>query len=158
MFALPQETHPERLWVLEQINSGEIILDLGCGKNKTLDKAIGIDILPVSDITISIDELPMEDNSVDIVISRHSLEHLIDTIKTLNEWKRVLRKDGKIIVVLPDHEYVDTMQPALSGGVHLHAFSRNSFKNLISVIPGLKIEKIETVIEEWSFGVVIKKL
>jgi len=157
MFNLPQENHPEKLYASMNIE-GEVIYDLGCGANKTLDKSIGIDILPGSDIVSSIDDLPMiKDESVDTIISRHSLEHLSDPIKTLNEWRRILKVGGKIVVILPDDEFINTLDPTLSDGKHLQAFTRDSFKKIIESISGLKIESLETVVENWSFGAILRK-
>jgi predicted SAM-dependent methyltransferase len=155
MFSLPQETHPERIYALRHLN---VIYDLGCGKNKTIGNAIGVDILGDSDIVGSIDNLPMiEDDSADVIISRHSLEHIGDTVKTLTEWKRILKPGGKIIIILPDDEFIDTMNPILSAGFHLHAFTRDSFRKKVEEISGLSVEKLETVVPGWSFGGVIKK-
>lgn len=153
MFALPQDSHPEKLWTLAHVE-GEVIYDLGCGKHKTLDRAIGVDIIPGSDIVSSIDNLPMiQSNSVDTIISRHSLEHLADTEKALKEWRRILKSTGKIIIILPDDEVINTLDPILSGGMHLQTFTKDSFRS----VPGLNVDSIETVVEGWSFGVILKK-
>jgi ubiquinone/menaquinone biosynthesis C-methylase UbiE len=123
-----------------------------------LDKAIGVDLKPIADLVASIDDLPMvDDGSVDVIISRHSLEHILDSVKTLKEWRRILKSGGIIILVLPDHGSIDTMDMILSGGVHLHAFTMDSLKNLLSFFPELIITKIEPVIDGWSFGAIIKK-
>ncbi|GAB2609563.1 hypothetical protein GCM10027035_02400 [Emticicia sediminis] len=37
----------------------------------------------------------------DIVLSCHSLEHIANPIKALKEWKRVLKNDGYILLILP---------------------------------------------------------
>lgn len=41
----------------------------------------------------------------DFVLSSHSLEHVANPIKALKEWFRLLKKDGKLILVLPDKRY-----------------------------------------------------
>lgn len=168
-FSLKQETHPERLWVIGQMGDIDLlkekkILDLGCGGHKTInytDSCIGIDVNPNcgADIVHSIDTLKeFEDNSVDFIISRHSLEHLIDPVKALKEWHRVLKLGGKMIIVLPDYEAIDTMSDVLSCGEHLHAYTRDSFLNLLfSVFTGICIDKFTTVIDGWSFGFVVTK-
>lgn len=46
-------------------------------------------------------DIPLKDHSVDEVIASHILEHLPKLDKDLQEIKRVLKKDGKLIVVLP---------------------------------------------------------
>ena len=156
MFNLEQDSHPEKLFTLANV-SGETIYDLGCGNHKTLSKAIGVDIIP-TDIVSSIDDLPMiKSDSADTIISRHSLEHLTDIKKALGEWRRILKSDGKIVFILPDDEFINTLDPILSNGAHKHAFTRDSFRKLIESIPGLYIDSLETVVEGWSFGGIIKK-
>ncbi len=59
--------------------------------------------LPV-DIVAPGDNLPLEDNSVDFVISSHCIEHFPDPIKTLKEWHRVVRPGGYLYVIAPHKE------------------------------------------------------
>jgi SAM-dependent methyltransferase len=157
----PQEIHPERLWVLRQLDSVEYdpcrqVIDVGCGRNKTIVFACGVDTLPVTDICASLDELPFPEDAADVIISRHSLEHVLDPIKALQEWRRVLGNRGRVIIVLPDHGVLDTMQFVLSGGVHLHAYSMDSFSRLVNSTGIFTIEKLEVVLEDWSFGAVLR--
>ena len=158
LLKIPQITHPERLFVERRIkDTDKVIYDLGCGRHKTIPRAIGIDIKRVTDIRASIDCLPMiESGTVDVVISRHSLEHLIDPVKALKEWNRILKPFGRMILVIPDHEFVDTMDFQLGNGVHLHAYTRHSLLNLVMVM-GFNVTEVETVISGWTFGMVIEK-
>ena len=155
----PQKTHPERLLVVEKLGDykGKKILDIGCGEHKSIPEAIGIDILPITDVCCYGNNLPYEDKTVDAIISRHSLEHFLDTVKTLIEWKRVLKCGGKMIIVLPDHQRTDTMAIAMNDGSHLHAFTVKSFENLIKLIPSLRIIETGLGIKGWSFYVVLER-
>ena len=45
--------------------------------------------------------LPFKDNTFDFLISCHCLEHCPDTIRTLNEWLRIIKKGGFLFLVLP---------------------------------------------------------
>ena len=96
----------------------EFILDLGCGKGNLLEilkkyksRLYGADIssemikyarerlgnyaeLKVADS----ESLPWEDNSFDIIVCTLSFHHYPDPGKSLNEMKRVLRKNGHIII------------------------------------------------------------
>jgi glycosyltransferase involved in cell wall biosynthesis len=161
MFSIPLDIHPEKMYKLKHLEpTDSVIYDLGCSVRKTSDKVIGVDIEAKAgvDIVASIDDMPMiKSDSADVVLSSHSLEHLDDTVKTLCEWKRILKDNGRIIIILPDDEVIDTMGPLLSGGLHKHAFTRDSFRKIIEGIPGLEIEKLEVVVEGWSFGGVIRK-
>jgi glycosyltransferase involved in cell wall biosynthesis/SAM-dependent methyltransferase len=56
--------------------------------------------MPV-DIVAPGDDLPLEDSSVDFVISSHVMEHFAEPIKALKEWHRVVRPGGYIFVIAP---------------------------------------------------------
>jgi glycosyltransferase involved in cell wall biosynthesis len=164
MFSLPQDSHPEKLYKLIRItDEDKVIYDLGCSTFKTLDRAIGIDIEAKQgvDIVHSVDSLPMiASGSTDVILASHILEHIQDTKKTLTEWARILKDDGKIIIMLPDDEFIDTLNPILSGEgfqKHIHTFTRHSLKEIVETIPGLEVEYLETVMEGWSFGGIIRK-
>lgn len=161
MFQLPQETHPERMWVLSHLPEDlGTVYDLGCGRHKTISRAIGVDLNPVADIQASIDSMPMiASDSADTLISRHSLEHMLDIVKTLQEWHRILKVNGRLIIVLPWHGNLDTMSNLISCGTHMHAFTPESFMNLLRLMPHLfRVDTVATVMKDWSFGLVLKKL
>jgi SAM-dependent methyltransferase len=46
----------------------------------------------------------IEDSSYDFILSCHSLEHIANPLKALHNWKRVLRRAGFLLLVLPDKE------------------------------------------------------
>jgi SAM-dependent methyltransferase len=45
------------------------------------------------------------DKNYDFVLSCHSLEHVANPLKAIAEWKRVLKPEGYIVLVLPDKRY-----------------------------------------------------
>ncbi len=45
--------------------------------------------------------VPLEENSVDNIVASHILEHSEDLEAILKEFERVLKKDGKLLVVIP---------------------------------------------------------
>lgn len=55
-------------------------------------------------------ELPWQDNSFDVVASRHALEHIANPVSAILEWKRILKPGGLVYVSVPDRrktpEYV----------------------------------------------------
>jgi len=161
MFSISQETHPERLFKLARItDEDKVIYDLGCSTFKTLPRAIGVDIENKAgvDLVASVDDLPMiESDSVDVILASHILEHIADTNKTLTEWKRILKPNGRIIFILPDDEIIDTLNPMLSGGYHLQTFTRQKLAKIIEEFDGLEMEELVTVMKGWSFGGIIRK-
>jgi len=157
-FSLSQENHPERLFAEGELGNAKTILDIGCGSHKTIPSAIGVDVIKGADLVASGDSLPIESGTVDAIISRHSFEHLLDPVKAIKEWIRVLESGGKIIMVLPDHGRLDTMDNILSSGKHLHAYTRESLSNFLSIFDEIEIEKVGTCVKNWSFYCIVKKI
>jgi len=168
-FGYKDENHPERLVLLPYcVGRG---VEIGCGHRKTSENCIGVDIIPrgekgkygcvtgqvsVADIEASGDELFMfKDQELDFVISRHNLEHYIDIVKTLQEWKRVLRIGGIMANVLPDETNINTIS---LDPTHKHVFTPESYRRLLELIGGFEILKTEVVIPEWSFVCVAKRI
>jgi ubiquinone/menaquinone biosynthesis C-methylase UbiE len=42
------------------------------------------------------------DESYDFVFSSHSLEHIANPLKAINEWLRIIKKDGHIVIIVPE--------------------------------------------------------
>ena len=49
-------------------------------------------------------DIPSE--KYDFLISSHCLEHCANALKTINEWLRVIKKGGAILLVLPDKNFI----------------------------------------------------
>lgn len=138
-------------------------IDVGCGSHKTHPDAIGVDLTKnaelgrfgselgepsAADIQASGDNLNMfETGSLDYVIARHNLEHYVDPVLALIEWRRVLKPSGRLVIVVPDERYLNTiaMDPT-----HKHAFTPESLGRLINILGGLKIDRLESCVPEWS--------
>jgi SAM-dependent methyltransferase len=102
------------------------ILDLGCGKRK-YPKSIGIDFSPNTDADIVHDlnkyPYPFNDNAFDMVHASHILEHLDDTVKTMNEIHRICKPNAKIIIRVPHFSQAG----AWANPTHRRAFATYTF-------------------------------
>jgi ubiquinone/menaquinone biosynthesis C-methylase UbiE len=71
-----------------------------------LEGYLNIDIVPPADLVCDIREgLPLNDKCVEFIFSEHMFEHLdypISIKKLLKECLRVLKKDGQIVIGVPD--------------------------------------------------------
>jgi len=47
----------------------------------------------------------IENSKYDFVLGSHCLEHMANPIKAIEEWLRVLKKDGLIFLVLPNKDH-----------------------------------------------------
>ncbi len=119
---------------------GRSVLDAGCGKGYLcrrivslgrINKVCGIDITVENgpspegvDYTRgSILDMPFEDSSFDTVICTHTLEHIRDMDKALNEIRRVAKK--RIIIVMPrQREYKYTFDLHIHFAPYLYSFRK----------------------------------
>ena len=77
-------------------------------KLKNLDYTTADLYSPIVDVKADILNLPFEDNSFDIVICNHVLEHIIDDKKAMQELYRVLKPNGMGIFQIPQDLSLET--------------------------------------------------
>lgn len=117
--------HLHRYYAILDIVKDKVIIDAACGEgygsfilSQKAKKVYGIDIDKtsilqaqskyvannVSYTNASIQKLPFEDQSIEIVVSFETIEHVNEKIQQefLKEAKRVLKKDGILIISTPD--------------------------------------------------------
>lgn len=114
------------------IKESSIILDIGCGGGKTINrlssiakkgKVIGIDyskdcvewskkfnseLISEGKIKVynaSVEDLPFEDNKFDIITAVETIYFWPDLLNSLNEVRRVLKSGGKFVVI--NEMYID---------------------------------------------------
>ncbi|MBI2651234.1 class I SAM-dependent methyltransferase [Candidatus Woesearchaeota archaeon] len=90
------------------INKHDKILDLGCGNNPNYHKNIKGKIICFDKVKTKIthavgdaDKLPFKNNSFDKIISINSFYYFKNPFASINEIKRVLKHNGKFVLVLP---------------------------------------------------------
>tara|TARA_B100000900_G_scaffold414988_1_gene443315 strand:- start:1303 stop:2031 length:729 start_codon:yes stop_codon:yes gene_type:complete len=101
---------------LEESNAKSIVLDYGCGagdlvnmlQNRGYD-AYGCDIgLRSKNTKIKLMndkfEIPFENDRFDFIVSNQVVEHVHDIKIMIKEFKRVLKKDGQILLLFPTFE------------------------------------------------------
>ena len=82
----------------------KIILDIGCGKDKKVKDAIGLDkaMLPAVDIVCDIAMgIPIKENVVDEIYCSHVLEHIRDLEGMMAEFHRILKAGGLLRIWVP---------------------------------------------------------
>jgi predicted SAM-dependent methyltransferase len=96
----------------------------------------------VADVVADVSgELPFPSESVDTIIARHVLEHLVDPVGAITSWSKVLKSNGKLILAVPNEDIGKTipMNPE-----HVHVYTMDSLNNLMSLCGFRKIETIDT--------------
>lgn len=88
------------------MNNNEIWLDVGCGIDK-IPWAIGIDkkVLPNVDVVHDLDKIPwpFKDNTFDHIVCKHSLNHLSDFIKVMEEIHRIGKPNATVEILAPHY-------------------------------------------------------
>jgi len=82
-------------------------LQLGCG-NQIFENYINVDFKRLNGVDVQADirQLPFKDNSIEAIETYHTIEHIPrqEIESTLRDWFRVLKRDGELIIELPDFE------------------------------------------------------
>jgi len=106
-------------------------INLGSGKFAipgftNIDKKAGSGV----DLRADFKKLPFRDEFIDEIYAGHALQCVrqneIDC--TLKEWHRVLKRDGKLTVVVPNAEFL--CRSFISGDIDLNLFSELVFRGL----------------------------
>ena len=145
-------------------------IDVGCGNSKITESCIGIDMVGKNEIgkygsqrnkpskadyKLEGDNLYIfKDNEFDFIVASHNLEHYADPKKTLLEWKRVLKKNGNVGVIVPNNDKVYSME---LDPTHKVSFNRDSLIRLFKEA-GFQIIKEGHALKNWSLYLIAKKV
>lgn len=76
-------------------------------------------------------QIPFDDNTFDVVVSFETIEHIAEHNQMIIEIKRVLKKDGVLIISTPDKMYYSDVRK-FNNHFHVKELYREEFKDLIS--------------------------
>ncbi len=151
--------NPEEILDEIEVNSDYVAADLGCGSgfftiplSWKVKKVYALDVQKamlnhleqkienqkIKNITTLLskeNEIPLENESVDLLISINTLHEFSDKEKMIQEMQRVLRQDGKAVIVDFKKEETSFGPPKtirLSKDQAKHLFEKNSFTVLKS--------------------------
>ncbi|MFT5761392.1 MAG: putative SAM-dependent methyltransferase [Polaribacter sp.] len=108
---------------------------------------------PIADVKADICNLPFDDNSFDVVLCNHVLEHISDDTKAMQELYRVLKPNGMGIFQIPqdnsrattfeDNSITDKKERAQVFGQydHVRIYGRDYFDKLRSI--GFKVDEVD---------------
>ncbi len=138
-----------------KMKKGMKILDNGCGRGDYLNafrncgmSVTGTDIDPycedIAGMDFNKDYLPFKDNSFDIVFSKSVLEHLDNNELYLSEVYRVLKKGGRIILLVPEWE--TQYKIFYQDPTHIHPYSVKSIDRLLNMM-GFRMVQTERFVQ-----------
>lgn len=68
----------------------------------------------------------IKDEEYDFLLSSHNLEHMANPIKALNEWKRILKPGGVMLLALPDKRFTFDRKRPITTYEHILNDYRNN--------------------------------
>lgn len=138
-------------WIKNFKNESLSILDIGCGTGDFLNTAkkegwnvYGFEpnekakeISKSKNINLIDDLNSYESNSFDVITMWHVLEHVYDLDSQINQIKKLLKKDGLLIIAVPnyksyDAKYYKSNWAAYDVPRHLWHFSKTSIKKIFN--------------------------
>ncbi|WP_154222387.1 class I SAM-dependent methyltransferase [Marinicella rhabdoformis] len=143
--------HYHRYHMVAEWVEGKVVLDAACGEgygshilSHKADRVLGVDV-SVEAIEHAKSEysnknlrfmhsdilaLDLPENSVDVVVSFETIEHLAEHEQLLAVFKRVLKDDGMLIISTPDKaEYSD--KTGFENEYHIKELYKDEFSDLI---------------------------
>ena len=146
-----QLEHVQRYAIVKDLVKGKRVLDIACGEGygtamlaESAGYVTGVDISTeaiehaklnyindnVEFKSGSCELIPLNDNSVDVVVSFETIEHHEKHEEMLSEIKRVLKSNGTLIISTPDKmEYSD--KPGYRNEFHVKELYKEEFIGLI---------------------------
>ena len=143
--------HFHRYLLAKRFCEGKTVLDIACGEGygsrilaEVATQVTGVDI---DDKTVrqaaakyknhnilfkkgDAVRIPVDDNSIDVVVSFETLEHLAAQHEMMKEFKRVLRNDGLVIISTPDKKYYSD-ETGFRNEFHLKELYSGEFRQLL---------------------------
>jgi glycosyltransferase involved in cell wall biosynthesis/SAM-dependent methyltransferase len=146
-----QLEHVHRYLLAREYAKGKDVLDIACGEGfgsailaQAARSVVGVDIAAeaVRHATLSYQvenvefrqgscaEIPLDNNSIDLVVSFETIEHHDEHKAMMVEIKRVLRPDGVLIISSPDkNEY--SILPNYRNPFHVRELFKEEFEDLL---------------------------
>lgn len=163
------------------VNPTDVVLDFGCGNGSLLynlncRKRIGVEINPAAQseakqlgIEVYSSLKQIEDDSIDLVISNHALEHVLCPLLVLKEIHKKLLSKGRLVLCLPiddwrkqvkfnlrdQNHHLYTWTPQLIGNLLLEAGYKNIEPRIYThAWPPKNWEKLDRYLPTWLFDLI----
>lgn len=118
--------HPAMQILLKETLKAKKVIDLGCGEGTRLNvvdinsqnkniqyQGVDVSLVAIKDakkkypqykfMQANLEDLPLEDNSFDLVFSAYVFEHLENPDQVLKEAERIVDKNGEVLIIAPNY-------------------------------------------------------
>lgn len=106
------------------------------------------------DINFDLCNIPLEDNSFDIIICNHVLEHIVEDKKAMKELKRILKPEGIAILQVPFSRLLEKTyenKTILSEKEREIHFGQNDHVRIYGIDYLKRLENIGFIVEEFKW-------
>ncbi|MEO7270606.1 MAG: glycoside hydrolase family 99-like domain-containing protein [Vicinamibacterales bacterium] len=143
--------HVHRYLLAGELAAGRRVLDIACGEGygtallaRTAAYVVGVDLVPavvaharrryrepnISFAAGSAAAIPLADQSIDLVVSFETLEHLEQHEAMMRDVKRILRPGGVLVISSPDRRQYSDL-PNYRNPFHARELYREEFERLL---------------------------
>lgn len=93
----------QKKFLSSYVTNDKICLNIGSGNSNISDKIYNVDIFVYDnvDVVCDIEDLPFNDNSIDVILNIAVLEHVPNPKKVIDEIYRVLKPNGIVYTAFP---------------------------------------------------------
>ena len=136
--------------LLKEYDENFFVLNVGSGNKRLAPHVKNLDIFNGENIDYVCDaaNIPIESNTVDLIITQEAFEHIPKPNQAIKECYRILKNGGKIYFQVP---FIVGYHP---GPTDFYRFTREGIENFL-IEAGFKVEKVEiTIAGAWGFYVV----
>jgi ubiquinone/menaquinone biosynthesis C-methylase UbiE len=144
--------HLHRYATARELVAGKLVLDLACGEgygswslSESAQKVLGVDVDAdvirhakekyqrgnLDFVVGSCAQIPCGDQSIDVVVSFETIEHVREHDAMMKEIKRVLRPDGLLFISSPEQDAFSALSSE-PNPFHVKELSRGEFRNLLA--------------------------
>lgn len=169
-------------WFRPYVSADHAVLDFGCGTGHLLAmlpaaRRVGIEVNPPAasaakelgiDIRSALTDV--ESDTIDVAISSHALEHTLSPYEILCELRRVLRRSGRLVLLLPlddwriaktsvqdpDHHLFSWTPLTLTNLVLESGFTVDSCMVINRAVPPRGSQYLRRVLPSWGFEVLCR--
>lgn len=126
------------------------VVEIGAGETPDARADVTVDLRAVCDVQATATRLPMQDDSCEMLLAHHVIEHIDDLEPVIQEFRRVVKPNGIIEIRVP------LGLNAANDYTHAHTdWTPEKLKSLANPKPwqnGIGLDVVEINVHGWLFG------
>lgn len=142
---------------INALHSPEISLNIGGPCGEFCKKSLSIDVIGNPNILARGEELPIKNNSVNLIYSCHSLEHMKNTRATLREWVRALKIGGILVIIVPVLPFHRHSNKIKLGETCYEEHTVNEYKEIFDEIENTTLLQFNVRNNDFDIDIILRK-